>query len=188
MGASEPTEEKDMAEEETVATEEEAFGKWLTDMQGPDAEEEAEVVEEKDGEVSAVERLGKKVEALEKEKQTEAIIDKFESSASEDAKRLFGIYRKGDEDPRQLKAIMELAVVKAREAEPAAEEVEAQAEKQAEKIAKEQYGVGPISGGSKAEEDDGWEKAREAVRQGDMHTAFKMWESLPPTGGVTTEE
>lgn len=165
-------------------TEDEAFGKWLADLSGDDEEQVAEV----DEETPAVERLEKKVDTLVKEKQTEEIIDKFMAGASEDAKRLFGIYRRGDEDPKQLKAIMELAVVKATEAAPAVEE---QAEKRADQIAREQYGVGPISGGQPSSgemtAEQYFDQRREQARKGDMHAAFELWNKLPPEAAASKE-
>jgi hypothetical protein len=174
-----------MADEQTVAAEEEAFGKWLADLEG-DEDEETE-----DEEVPVVERLEKKVDTLVKEKQTEEIIDKFMAGASEDAKRLFGIYRRGDEDPKQLKAIMELAVVKAGEAAPASEEVEEQAEKKATQMARDAYGVGPISGGQAASgemtAEQYFDSLRERTRKGDMHAAFEAWNKLPPESEASKE-
>jgi len=165
-----------MAEEETVATEEEAFGKWLTDMQGPDAEEEAEEPDE----TPAVERLEKKVDALAQERKTDEMYDRFKASASEDAQRILATLTTKDETPEQLKAKMELAMVKANEL---AALTAPQAEEQAEKIAKEQYGVGPISGGRGVSDEvtpqQYFDSLRKKTREGDMHAAFEAWNKLP---------
>lgn len=118
--------------------------------------------------------------------KTEYMADKFLASASEEEARLFAIYRRGDEDPRQLKGIIELAQTKAAEAARAiGEEVEVKAEEKATKIASDQYGVGPLANGVPSPPVDDWEAGRERIRQGDMHTAFQMFNSLPSTGGVT---
>lgn len=142
--------------DEVELTEDEAFGNWLSEMN----EEEPEAVDE---ETPVVERVEKKVDALIREKQTDDLIDKFSEKASEEAKRLFDIYRRGDEDPKQLKALMELAVVKAKEAAPVPEEVEQQAEKRADEIAKEHYGVGPLASGGPVPEMTPEEEQRNAL-------------------------
>jgi hypothetical protein len=174
-----------MAEEtQTEVSEEEAFGKWLADMQGPDAEEEAEETEE----VPAVERLEKQVVALVQERKTDEMYDRFKASASEDAQRILQTLTTKDETPEQLKAKMELAMVKANEL---AALTAPQAEEQAEKIAKEQYGVGPISGGKAASGEvtpqQYFDQERERVRAGDMHAAFELWNQLPPESEASLE-
>jgi hypothetical protein len=178
-----------MADEESVAAvdDEVAFAKWLEGLQSEEDEaEEPEETEEEPDALEVAQQTKKRLEEMEQEKKVEALVDKFMETAPDDAKRLFGIWRTGKEDTKQLKGLMELAAVKARETVPSDES----AEEKAKKIAREQYGVGPISPGvaSEKSEDELWEEARQRVRRGDMHQAYKMWESLPATGGVTTEE
>lgn len=173
-----------MADQVTEVNEEEAFGKWLAEMQGPDAEEEAEEPDE----TPAVERLEKKVEALVVEKKTEEMYDRFKASASEDAQRILATLTTKDETPEQLKAKMELAMVKANEL---AALTAPQAEEQAEKIAKEQYGVGPIAGGKVVSNEmtveQYFDQTRERIRAGDMHAAFELWNKLPPESEASRE-
>lgn len=139
------------AEEMVEANEEEAFGKWLAGLNTEEEEETEGVEEEVDDPVVIAKTTERKVEAFITEQKVEDLVDKFMAKAPEDAKKLFTIWRKGDEDPKQLKAMMELANVKAQEtAAAAAPDIEEEAEKKAAQIAAEQYGVGPISGGQAA--------------------------------------
>ena len=130
---------------ETVeVNEEEAFGKWLEGMNSE--EEQPEVVEEEEDPVELVKKVDRKMDALIAEKKTDEMVDEFMARAPEGAKDLFSIWRKGDEDPKQLKALMELANVKDQEtAAQTAPVIEEEAEQKAAEIAREQYGVGPIS-------------------------------------------
>ena len=178
-----------MSEPEQVVTpDEEAFGSWLAGLETDEAEE-PEPIEEEDP-VLIAKQTKRELDEMKMEKRTDDMMDEFVKKAPEEAVQLVSIWRKGDETPEQLKKLMELANVKAHETAVASEpEIEAKAEEKAAKLASEQYGVGPIApGGAGPSEEDVWEAARQRVRKGDMHTAYQMFESLPPTGGPGTEE
>jgi hypothetical protein len=86
---------------------------------------------------------------LKNEMKVEKILDRFEASATEEEKRLLGIYRRGDEDPKQLQGLIDLVQTKTKEAAKDDEDDEA-ATKKAEEIAREAYGVGPLQTGRPA--------------------------------------
>ena len=106
-----------MAEEtqnnEVVDEEFEAFLAGLDDDEGGEQEDKALKVAEKTRQV---------VKEFITEQKTDDMLDKFTASAPEEARRLLDIWRKGDEDPKQLKALMELATTKASEAEKPVDE------------------------------------------------------------------
>lgn len=181
-----------MADEtaQTEVTEEEQFSKWLDGL----AEEDDPAVEEAEEEddVKQIALSAKaSVEALRTEKELDAVVDKFLAGASDTAKELFTIYRTGDEDKRQLKRIMDLAVTKAAETEKTDEQITSEAEKLADQKAKQDYGVGPISGGQPATQatpQEYFDAQRETIRKkGDMHAAFGLWNALPPESEASPE-
>lgn len=125
--------------------------------------------------------------------KTEYMADKFLASASEEEARLFAIYRRGDEDPRQLKAIMELAQTKAAEAEKVmGAEVEEKAEKLADEKAATAYGVGPITPGQPSRKMTAQEEfdalALRARQEKDTHISFALWNALPGSGEVSNPD
>jgi len=183
-----------MADETKAAEvdEEQEFSKWLADLQTEDGSEE-EVTDEEDALVVA-KKTQKVVSEFITEQKVDDMVDRFMADAPQDAKELFAIYRIGDEDPKQLKRIMDLAMTKSAETKKASPEeaeeeetVEAKAEKKAVQIAKENYGVGPISGGSSSTPEEEWDGVSKRIRAGDTHLAFAAWNSLPANGEVSKE-
>jgi carbonic anhydrase len=181
--------EKMMADiEQTTEVEESedvAYDRWLAALEEDDEVEFEEVPEEVNRDDKRALKVAQQtkhvMEGFLTEQKVEDMKDKFIASASDTAKELFAIYCTGDEDPKQLKRIMDLAKTKAAETEVDPEAVE----KAAAKKAQEAYGVSPISQNGPVAEEDQWAKAREKVRAGGSegdHFAFKMWNSLPASG------
>lgn len=181
-----------MAEETEVTAEEtDEFGKWLDELADDDEPSDAEVkAEHEDSKALKVAQQTKKVVTeFITEQKVDDMTEKFLATASDTAKELFAIYRTGDEDPKQLKRIMDLAMTKAAETEKPEPEVDEEVvEAKAAQMAKDAYGVGPIAGGRASTPDDEWASARARVRRGDTHTAFAMFESLPGNGEVTVPD
>ena len=179
-----------MAEAETtevVENEDESYDAWLAALEDDeeDAPAEAEVKAEHDDDkaMKVARKTQKVVTEFVTEEKIKSIDERFGATASDDAKRLVAIWRRGDEDPKQLKALMELAKTKTAETAPDPEAVE----KEATRKAREAYGVAPLAQGTAVEPDE-WEEARERVRRGDTRQAFAMWNSLPGSGVVSTPD
>ena len=171
-----------------VDSEDAEYDKWLAALEEDDEPEvtEAEVqAEHEDDKALKVARSTQKVVSeYITEQKVEDMKDKFIASASDTAKELFAIYCTGNEDPKQLKRIMDLAKTKAAETEVDPEAVE----KAATQKAQEAYGVSPLAEGH-AEPPDEWEEARKRIREkGDTHVAFQMWNSLPSSGESSVQQ
>lgn len=147
-----------MAEDQTaevVESEDEDYDKWLAALEDDedDAPEEAEVkAEREDDKALKVARTTQKVVSeYITEKKVDDMKEKFLAEASDTAKELFAIYCTGDETPKQLKRIMDLAKTKDAETQKTDaatdEEIAEQAEKKAAQIARESYGVSPLPSG-----------------------------------------
>jgi hypothetical protein len=173
-----------MAAEEAevqVDSEDAEYDKWLSALEEDDeevTEEEVKAEHEDDRELKRLAHRQDKIIERMTEQEAASMKDKFMAEASDTAKELFAVYCIGDENPKQLKRIMDLAKTKAAETEVDPDAVE----KAAAKKAQEAYGVAPISQSGPVAEEDPWDKAREKVKAGDSHTAFQMWNSLPSSG------
>lgn len=128
------------------------FGKYLEELEDEgeevaasvaDAEAEADEAEEKE----AKQRKAKEAKeyVTKDEYEVSKLDDKFEKSASDEEKELLSIYRRGDENPAQLKKLMQLVHTKVQEAHKKDEPDEEAVEQAAEELAAERYGAGPIS-------------------------------------------
>jgi len=156
----------------------------------PDAVEAEEAADQEDESISKIaKQTDRKVQEFITEQKIDKKLDKFNSSASPEAQELFAIYRTGDESEKQLDRIMQLAITKSSEARKGTEHVddsELTPEQQAQKIAAEQYGVGPVSGGTSvpAEEElvGVFDGLKEKGRKGDSHSSFLMFHGLPSNG------
>ena len=126
--------------------EEQEFAQWLDELESE--EDKAVAVAERENQREKKVEQAKKAEHEETEVVTrsEYLADRFLESASEDEKRLFTIYRRGDEDPRQMQAVIDMAKTKAAEAaKTLSTEVDEKAQERADEIAADAYGVGPLS-------------------------------------------
>ena len=141
----------DEQEVQTETTEDAGYQEWLASLEEDEQPEAAAAEEEVEHEEVAAMKVAKaaaaKSDKLERDMKVGEIERKFDSGASEDAKHLVDIWRKGDETPEQLKKLMQLAEAKA--AETAAENApdpEA-VEKAANEKAAEIVGAGPLGTG-----------------------------------------
>ena len=177
----------DETEVQSAETEDDEYQKWLASLEEDEQPEEVAAEEEQEHEEVAAMKIAKaaaaKSDKLERDLKVSEMERKFEGGASEDAKRILDVWRKGDETPDQLKKLMQLAEAKATETAPSVEEKVAEAAKEE---AKRAYGVSPLQQGEIVQEDE-WAKAREKVLQGDSHTAFQMWNALPGNGQPSQE-
>jgi len=112
-----------------------------------EAEREAEAEDEKAAKASHTEYVTRSEYAAEKE--LEKLESTFAAHASDEEKELLAIYRTGDEAPKQLKRLMQLAHTKAAEAKKAPDPEEV--EKKAAELAQNMIGTSPLSGGVGAE-------------------------------------
>jgi len=183
-----------MADETVLTEEEEQFGAWVDELEADVMEAEAEADHEDEREEE--QKVARKTEQFvtKEEFQIEKMEASFEKNASDEAKELFSIYRMGDESPAQLKRIMQLAVTKADETAKRKgvpeEEVERVASEKAAKMAQDEYGVGPISGGSSGKQtpEEVFDALRAQAKAGDTHAAFVLFNGLPATGGPSSPE
>jgi hypothetical protein len=170
-----------MAEEPTTTTDEEAFGKWLDGLNTEPDEDEPDAEPDEDP-LEIAKRAERKADAMATDRKIDDIEQGFEKHASETAKRVLATLRTGDETPKQLKAKMELASVKAKEID-GLETPKEDVETKAAELAKEAYGVGPISPGQASAEDTPqqvFDRKRERIRKaGDTHTAYELFRDLP---------
>lgn len=179
-----------MAEFTYTPDDEEVVSQWVEEVEAT-GEQVMEASDREDQQAQKQEKA-KKSQAEEEGvvTRTEYLADKFLDSASEEEKRLFAIYRRGDEDPRQMRAIIELAQTKAAEASKAlSAEVEEKAEEKATQIAADQYGVGPITPGQASRKMTPQEEfdalAAQAKAERDTHKSFQLWNALPGSGEIT---
>lgn len=128
------------------------FGKYLDELEEEgeevaaavaDAEAEAEEAEEKEAKQRKTKEAKEYV--TKDEYEVSKLDDKFEKDASDEEKELLAIYRRGDENPAQLKKLMQLVRTKVQEAHKKDEPAEEEVEEAAAAIAAERYGAGPIS-------------------------------------------
>lgn len=182
-----------MAEEAQVAEVAE-FGSWLDELEAEGEEKVSAVVAEAEEEAEeADEREAKKRKDAAKyitkdEYELEKLDSRFEASAPEEERELLAIYRRGDENPAQLKKLMQLVHTKVQEAHKKDEPDEDVVEAKAADIAAKRYGAGPIDTSQRVVPEDEWEVGRKRVREGDMHTAFAMFNALPGNGEVTSAD
>jgi hypothetical protein len=173
--------------------EEQEFAQWLDELES-----------EEDKAVAVAEREDKQAQKTDHQQKakheeegvvtrSEYIADKFLSDATDDEKRIFAIYRKGDEDPRQMSALIDLARTKVAEADKTlSAEVDEKADRLADEKAKDAYGVGPISKGEPSRQMTPQEEfdlmARNARETKDTHISFKLWNALPGSGEVSPSD
>lgn len=176
-----------MAEETTVvATEDEdaAFEAWLNEEDEEEEVQESvekEYAKEDDRALKTAKETKQMFAKYVKEERVEKKVDSFLDAASDTEKELFAIFRKGDEDEKQLDRLIELVKTKANVAEGkfvSEEEIE---EKAAEKAA-EAVGPGPLRQGARTKTDPRAERY-EKIRQGDVHaTVEEFFEGDPIMG------
>lgn len=161
------------------------YDEWVDELESPE-EDAAVAAAEHDDDKAAKQARVKKAHDEEDGVVTKAeyMADKFLSGASEEEARLFAIYRRGDEDARQLKGIIELAKTKAAEAAKAlGQEVEEKAEKLADKKAADAYGVGPLAPGAPSREMTPQElfdaRKAKAKETGSSHSFYELYRDLP---------
>jgi hypothetical protein len=158
----------------------------------PDAVDAEEAADQEDVSLSKIARqTDRKVEAFITEQKIDKKVEKFLSSASPEAQELFAIYRTGDETEKQLDRIMQLSITKSSEARKGDDaDTEESPEDKARKIAADQYGVGPISGGASAtteRPEEVFDSLAAAGRKGDSHASFLLWNGLPSNGERSEE-
>jgi ParB-like chromosome segregation protein Spo0J len=164
-----------MADIETVATEDEEFE---VDDLIDEEEEVQEAAEEKYApEDEKKRREGKSVRSMLqdhiREERVEKKVDSFLDAASDTEKELFAIFRKGDEDEKQLDRLIELVKQKASTADGkfvSEEEVE---ELVATKAA-EAVGPGPLRQGGRPSKPDPREELMERNRKGDTDALTQL--------------
>lgn len=181
----------DEVEVQDPVDEEEDFSKWLAALGDDDEDEvEEEVMAETAQDDQKALKIANKTKNVVRDyitaDKTEKMMEKFEATASEEARELFTIYSSGVdvEDPRQLKRIMDLAKTKAEAVKKGTEEeVATKAEQLARQLAKDDYGVGPISGaGSSTTPEEDWDRIAKLARAGNSHASFALFNALEANG------
>ncbi len=181
--------------DELVQTEEDEreLASWLADA----GEEDDEESEDSGDDVLELTRANaRRLDAMERERKIDALIDQFNEKASPEAREIFAILSSGEElTEKKAKALMQKAVTKADEVSkraPVEEEVDEDAvEKRAAEIAQEAYGVGPLApGGSNARTpEEEFDARREAARRSRRPKDFyELFEALPANGEVTVPD
>lgn len=163
-----------------IGDDDDDFTRWLAELED---EETAAVAPEDDKALKVAQQTKKVVSEFITEQKTEEMVDKFLAEASQDAQDLFTVYRTGDESPKQLRRLMELAVAKASQIK-GGDDVERRAQELADKKAREDYGVAPVgsSGGAPPREmsaEEVYDQLAAQARQGDTHASFLLWKNLP---------
>jgi hypothetical protein len=132
--------------------EEQEFAQWLDELESEEDKAVA-VAEREDKQAQKTDHQQKaKHEEEAVVTRTEYLADKFLTTASDQEKKLFAIYSRRVETPREMQDAIDLAKSSAAEAaDLMSAEVDEKAEEKATQIAKEDYGVGPISGGSSSD-------------------------------------
>ncbi len=187
------------AEQETeVTAEDEEYSSWLADLTAEDAADGSEdATEDAEEKLEAEEKqalkvaigVSKKLDQRIEEERVDKLVDKFEAGASDDAKKLFSLYRKADMTEKEVKGLIQLVSTKAQEAqkEPDPEAVQKAADEQA----RAQYGAGPIRSGQATSAEEAlvaeFDALREKAKAGDGHASFLLWNGLPGNGEVTQE-
>jgi Skp family chaperone for outer membrane proteins len=175
--------------EETQTAEAQDYERWLTSLGEED--DAAEAPTEHEEEVpAAVEDLEQRITAMERQRQVDAMLETFRANASAEAQELLEVYRSGsDEDPATLKRAMELAL---KNAEAAKLPLTEAAERQAQEIARDAYGVGPLTPGTPAGQQTPQEYydqlAEKARKERDSHVSFQLWNALPANGETSTPD
>jgi len=174
--------------EETADAE---YASWLASLEEDDEPEvaaaEAEVEHEEVAAMKVAKAAAAKSDKLERDIKVSEMERKFESGASADAKRIYDVWRKGDETPEQLKKLMQLAEAKASETAPQVDEETV--EKVAAQRAQSAYGVAPLDTSQQVVPEDEWEKKRQyAKKTGDTHTFFELWNAAPRSPVSSTPE
>lgn len=177
-----------MADETAVDTfdEDEEFEKWLAEAdEEEDMQESAEVeyVKEDDKALKTAIETKRMVAKHFKEERVEKKVDAFLASASDTEKELFAIFRKGDEDDKQLDRLIELVKTKANVAEgKIAGEIDEEVEGKAAEMAQEMIGSGPLKQGARIKPDPeaAEREMLERIAAGDMNALFESVVTLPP--------